>query len=376
MDIDRAINHIRSGRATRRQVHQTLAAVGLGTFTMGTFARPGQTQDDTPMYFTWGGNPYDEFFAGYTETYGAMPELTYFGDEDEAYAKMRAGGFEPDVVDPCSYEIRRWYDAGLIAEIETDRLTNYPDIIPSLKTVKDAVIDDKTMWVATDWGVTSVVYRADLAPEYVDNESWAILWDEKYAGKLSNDNSVIDGFTTGAMYLGLDPFNLTEDEIQQVRDVLVAQRSLLLYYGPSRTDFTQAMASGELVAGTGWSSAVLELREQGLDIRMMDPKEGVMTWVCGICRHASNDGRGEDMVEMAHAVIDAVISPEVGYYYIIENGSGYSNMKSFEMVTEEELAERSLPRDPEVMLSRGIFQNAMAHMDEISNMWEEIKAGF
>jgi hypothetical protein len=82
------------------------------------------------------------------------------------------------------------------------------------------------------------------------------------------------------------------------------------------------------------------------------------------------------MVEKAHAVIDAVISPEVGYYYIIENGSGYSNVKSFEMVTDEELAERSLPRDPEVMLSRGIFQNAMANIEEISTMWEEIKAGF
>jgi spermidine/putrescine transport system substrate-binding protein len=375
MDIDHAIKHIRSGRATRREINQALAAVGLGTFTLGTFARPGQAQGDTPMYFTWGGNPYEEFFAGYAETYGAMPELSFFGDEDEAFAKMN-GGFEPDVVDPCSYEIRRWYDAGLIADIETDRLTNYPDIIPSLKTVKDAQIDGKTMWVATDWGVTSIVYRADLAPEYVDNESWSILWDKKYAGKLSNDNSVIDGFTTGAMYLGLDPFNLTQDEIAQVRDALVAQRELLLYYGPSRTDFSQAMASGELVAGTGWSSVVLELQEQGLDVRMMNPKEGVMTWVCGICRHASNAGRGEEMVEKAHALIDAVISPEVGYYYIIENGSGYSNMKSFEMVSDEELAERSLPRNPEEMLSRGIFQNAMANMAEITTMWEEIKAGF
>ena len=375
MDIDRVINHLRSGKATRRDINRALAAVGLGTFTLGVLSRPGHADDGVPMYFTWGGNPYEEFFAGYAEAYGSLPDLSFFGDEDEAYAKM-TGGFEPDVVDPCSYEIRRWYDAGLIAEIQTDRLTNYPDVIPSLKQVKDAQIDGKTMWVATDWGITSVVYRADLAPEYVGNESWSILWDEKYKGKLSNDNSVIDGFSTGAMYLGLDPFNLNEEEIAQVRDALVAQRDLLLYYGPSRTDFTQAMASGELVAGTGWSSTVLELREQGLDVRMMDPKEGVMTWVCGICRHASNDGRGEEMVEKAHAIIDAVISPEVGYYYIIDHGSGYSNMKSFEMVSDEELAERSLPRDPEQMLSRGIFQNAMSHMDQIANLWEEIKAGY
>ena len=375
MDIDRLITLLRSGKASRRQVNQALAAVGLSTFTAGILNRPGHADDGQAMYFTWGGNPYEEFFAGYAETYGGLPDLSYFGDEDEAYAKM-LGGFEPDVVDPCSYEIRRWYDAGLITEIETDRLTNYPDIIPSLKNVQDAQIDGKTMWVATDWGITSIVYRPDLAPEYVDNESWSILWDDKYTGKLSNDNSVIDGFTAGAMYLGLDPFNLSDDDIMQVRDALVAQRELLLYYGPSRTDFVQAMASGELVAGTGWSSSIMELRDQGIDVRMMDPKEGVMTWVCGICRHASNAGRSEEMVEKAHAIIDAVISPEVGYYYIMENGSGYSNMKSFEMVTDQELAERSLPRDPEQMLSRGIFQNAMANMDEIATMWEEIKAGY
>lgn len=374
MDFDQQLSRIRSGRASRREINRALAAAGLGTFTMGLMARPGRA-DMQPMYFTWGGNPYEEFFAGYAETWGALPDLSFFGDEDEAYAKM-VGGFEPDVVDPCSYEIRRWHDAGLIAPIDTARLAHYADVIPSLKQVQDATIDGNTMWIATDWGITSVVYRADLAPEYVGNESWSILWDEAYAGKLSNDDSVIDGFAAGAMYLGLDPFTLTEPEIARVREALVAQRPLLLTYGPSRTDFVQAMASGALVAGTGWSSSVLPLREQGLDVRMMSPKEGVMTWVCGICRHASNDGRGEEMVEKAHALIDAVISPEVGVYYIMENGSGYSNMKSFDMVSEADLAARSLPRDPEELLSRGVFQNAMAHIEQISTAWEEIKAGF
>jgi len=55
------------------------------------------------------------------------------------------------------------------------------------------------VWVPIDWGQTSIVYRTDLAPEYVDNETWAILWDPKYKGKLAVFDSLVDGVVIAAV---------------------------------------------------------------------------------------------------------------------------------------------------------------------------------
>ena len=47
------------------------------------------------------------FVADYEKTYGEKPTIAIYADEDEAFAKMRAG-YHPDVMGPCSYEFPRW----------------------------------------------------------------------------------------------------------------------------------------------------------------------------------------------------------------------------------------------------------------------------
>lgn len=372
MNFDQQLSRIRSGRASRREINRALAAAGLGTFTMGLMARPGRA-DMQPMYFTWGGNPYEEFFAGYAETWGAMPELSYFGDEDEAYAKM-VNGFEPDVVDPCSYEISRWNDAGLIAPIDTARLTNYADVIPSLKQVQDATIDGETMWIATDWGITSVVYRADLAPEYVGNESWSILWDPAYAGRLAQRDAMDDVVMEAALLLGIeDPFDMTDEELDRIRAKLAEQRPLLRYYWQDQTSVIQAVAAGEVVATYAWNDAYAILKKEGVDVGFMVPKEGILTWVDATCIIEGGPGTTEE----ALAYIDAAISPETGKFLIEEYGYGSSNEKAYDIADPELLVELGID-DPDRVLALGMFYEAFEPetREKAVNMFEEVKAGF
>ena len=129
----------------------------------------------------------------------------------------------------------------------------------------------------TDWGLTSVLYRADLAPEYVDNESWGLLWDPKYKGRLSMADSLIDGVMVAAIYIGAkDPFNMTDDEMAKTRAALKEQLPLMRYYWTSPADIEQALASGELVATSAWNSSYAALKKEGLDVRYTSPKEGAM----------------------------------------------------------------------------------------------------
>ena len=60
------------------------------------------------------------------------------------------------------------------------------------------------------------------------------------------------------------------------------QRPLLRFYTNDTTSWEQALASGELVAAALWNDSPLNLRKQGIPVAFMNPKEGPMTWVCGI----------------------------------------------------------------------------------------------
>lgn len=384
IDVNRITDGIMGGKYNRREVHAILGALGFSaTMVPLSAARAQETSvescgDGAPLVFTWSG--YDEvhFHEQYVAEHGCGPNFSFWGDEEEAFAKMRAG-FAPDVMAPCTYKIKQWNDAGLLGEIDTSLLSNWDHVIPSLQNVGDSIIDGRRVFVPMDWGQTSVTFRTDLAPEYVEeeNHSWGILWDEKYAGRLSMIDSLIDGVAVAGIYGGLEnPYDLSDPaDMELVANLLREQLPLLRYYSNTMADVEQSLASGELVAAATWNSTITTLRGEGHPVAFMKPKEGAMTWVCGLSRSAMNDNEGDDMILKAHQVLDSYLSAEAGAWEIINYGYGHANALSYGMVSEEELAERGLSKNPEDLLSKGILQIAMTPEDQIQVMFEDVKAG-
>ena len=358
---------------SRRDVTTRLLGLGLiSTCIPGVVshvATAAETKLEHPVAFVWAGYDDPDFYPDYVLKYGRPPNFGLYGDEEEALQKMRAG-YQPDVMLPCAYVVDRWYKAGLLGSIDTSALSHWEDVIPSLRQAEGGVIDGHRVMVPTDWGVTSVIYRTDIAPEYVGNESYEILWDPKYKGRLATIDSQIDGVSVAALYAGLDPFNMSLDDIETVRSVLQKQRVLLRMYTSDNTSITQSLASGEVVAALGWSTDYANLKAEGVPVRFMQPSEGVMTWICGVAIHAKSRFR-----EMAHEIIDAMISPDGGAFAIRENGTGVANRKAFDLVEPELLISLGLNRDPEGVLKNGVMQRSQRNADAIAVMYEEVKLG-
>jgi spermidine/putrescine transport system substrate-binding protein len=154
--------------------------------------------------------------------------------------------------------------------------------------------------------------------------------------------------------------------------LLREQLPLLRYYSSSPTDIQNALASGEVVAAVGWNDAYSALKAEGIPVKFMEPKEGAMTWTCGICLMTEGDA---SKLDKAYDLIDALISPEAGAWEINEFGYGHANRKAFELVDEEILAARGLTKNPEDRLNSGIFQEPIGNEPELQTMFEEIKTG-
>ena len=80
-------------------------------------------------------------------------------------------------------------------------------------------------------------------------------------------------------------------------------------------------------------------------------------------------------LEKAHDAIDAFLSPDSGVFSILDEGYGHANVHSYDLVPEGLLQERGLSKDPEAILSAGIFQEPIANEAVLQAMFEEIKAG-
>lgn len=372
MNRNAFLDRLVAGRLTRREVAKGFCAVGLGLVTVPMITRPARP-DHKLTVFTWGGYDLPEFHRRYTEKHGHSPGFSLYADNDEAFQKINAG-FRPDMVAPSSLMVRRFYDAGLIRPIDTSRLSNWPDVFDKLKGLRGTRMGDKHWYVPWDWGNSSVVFRTDLVdPGYVERNSWKILWDDRYAGRLAVNDQMDSVIIPAALVLGVDdPFNMSDEELAEVKKLIEAQKKVLRYYWTGQAEMEQAMAAGELVAAYSWNDSVARLKAQGVPVAYMTPVEGILSWVDGY--NLVKDGPGDE--DAAYDFLDAILSPEAGKALIETYNYGSSNRKAFDLVDPTLLANLGIDK-PERVMDRGVFFEAIEGKlrDKYIQVFDDVKFG-
>ncbi len=335
---------------------------GGGGKTAGT-ARP-------VTLFQWEDYMDPPFLADYEKTYNEKPNVTIFADEDEAFAKMRAG-YHPDVMGPCYYEFPRWREAGLIQPIDTARLKNWNKISPTLRNLPGISAGGTKVWfVPHYWGNTSITFRTDLAPEYVQSQSWNILFDPRYKGRVSVLDGVDDTVPFIAHMIGIDAYNMTPAQYEQVKAKLREVVKQSRFVSSDDTTLTQGLASGEVVAAMSWRIIFKTLRAEGRPVAYMNPPGGIFTYVCGLTMHKDPSDEAK-----ALALIDSSLSDGAAQYTIEHIGDEPSNEVALAHVSDQTFAKLGLSRDVETFLKSGIVQRRLQNKDRIVNDWTEIRAG-
>ncbi|MEM9371863.1 MAG: extracellular solute-binding protein [Pseudomonadota bacterium] len=373
MDVIDQMNAVKTGELSRRAFGRSLLAAGVGLVTLPlTQGAARAAAEDQATYFTWGGYDVPELFGSYEAKNGAMPNFATFGGSEEALTKMRAG-FVVDVSHPCNQAVPRWIQSGLFQPLDTSRLSNWSDVMPDLYNIQGNVVDGQPYMAPFDWGQTSVTYRTDLF-ELEGEESWSMLWDKRYKGRLASLASGADAWWCGAIYSGVDFKDIaTDDAFSRIGAAMREQRPLIRVYTDDTTSLQQALASGELAAAMTWNETATALKGEGIPAAFAKPKEGALTWVCGAMIH-----KDAPNVDKAYDVIDSMLSPETGKFIIGDYGYGHSNLKSFETFTDEDLVNLGLSREPADILNAGHYQVPQTQEWEtrMNNEFEQIKAGF
>jgi len=358
----------------RRTFNRALAGLGLGMATLPLAGRAAQAAAPV-AYMTWAGYELPEFHQAFIAKYGTSPDVTFYAEEEEALTKLRAG-FLPDVAHPCMSNIAKWRDAGVVEPIDTGRLRNWPDMIEALTAIPGAQAEGRQWIVPIDWGPNGVAMRTDLVdPKYIEDPSWMILWDERYAGRLSMWDSVDGAVAVAAVVLGIKDTNAVGDEdFARIEDLIRRQYKLARFFWGSETDAETAMASGEVVASYLWGGVTNRLIAAGVPIMYAPgPKEGVASFACGLV--LVKGGKGDEQAK--YDFIDAWTDPESGKYLIEAYGYGHSNAKAYDMVSEEVLTSQGLTRDINAFLAKSSFMQSWSPevRDRYVKMFEDIKAG-
>jgi len=373
MDVIDQVYAVRDGKLDRRAFNKSLLALGIFPVMMPLMPRVVRAApQDHATWFTWGGFDVPDYFEEYVAKRGELPNFSTYGSVEEALNKLKSG-FVPDIAMPCLTDVPRWAETGLFQPIDTSRLSNWPDVIPELWNVPFNLKDGKPWMVPWEWGQTSIAYRTDLF-EVQGEESWDMLWDKRYSGRLGMLGGGGDVWWCAAIKAGV-PFGQihTDEAFEKISAVLREQRPLIRVYSDDTVSTDTALAAGELVACMAWNSTVVNLTEQKVPVKFARPKEGALTWVCGQMLHAK-----APKLDSAYDVLNSLLSEASSAALLRGSGYGGSNRKAYNQFTDEELAALGLGRKPMEILQAGHFGIPQsAEWDQrMTSTWEQIKLGF
>jgi spermidine/putrescine transport system substrate-binding protein len=342
----------------------------LGTVAVTLIGTTAFAADPDLLVFDWSGYEEEGFFVEYAAKHGSGPTYAFFGEEEEAFQKLRSG-FKADVAHPCSQSVDKWYQAGLIEPWDTSKIPNYETLADLYKNDPTFVRDGNVYFIPADLGMTGIAYLADnITPE--DVASLQVFHDPKYAGRISLPDNVDDAYALAYLATGTSDWTkATQEDFAAANAWLRTAHANNRAYWADGAELAQLMATGEVLISWSWNETPVQMNGDGINVGFQrEATEGSSAWFCGYVNLV--DGPGSE--DKAHDFINSFLSQPTADYIVNEWGYGHSNtfaMGTFgaETLTEVGLNEITAPQLAQLPMDTSL-------REQMIKEFERIKAGF
>jgi putative spermidine/putrescine transport system substrate-binding protein len=327
------------------------AAIGLAL----AVGAPAGAEEGELRLFVFDGYADDGWVEEFEEITGAEVNITYTGSVDEMFAKMAgSNGDDYDLISLDTSAILRYHEQGLLAQIDTSKIENLGNLMPAFQDVAEVQIDGGVYAVPMAWGSLGLIYDVE---EFGDNPptSWDILWNEDYRGRMIALDDANNNIVNTAIYLGFDnPYNLSDEEFDAVRDALLAQKALLKTYYAGFAEGMDIWESSDVVAMFAMGEfQKVGMADRGLDVQYIIPSEGGIGWLdCWIM------SRGVQDEDLAMRWISFFLEKKIGQEMSAKYGYGNTTSVSEGLDYADRLNWLQPPED---------FERRVA-------LWNEVKA--
>ncbi|WP_226780749.1 ABC transporter substrate-binding protein [Oceaniglobus trochenteri] len=325
-------------------------------------------QDAELLVFDYPGFEIPAFHNKYVEENGASPTFAFFGDEEEAFQKLRSG-FTADVSHVCAGSVTKWVESGILEPWDTSRIAAYGDLDANL-TGKDVSADTDTFFIPTDFGSTGIAYNTDEVPAE-DVASLEVFKNPKYAARITLPDNVDDAYALAYLATGTtDWTTATDEQFQAASDWLREVHGNLRTYWTDPAELAQLLATGEVLVAWAWNETLPTMVEEGFPIGFQrEATEGSSLWLCGYVN--LKDGQGSE--DKAYGFMNAMLDPS-STEPLLDAGYGHSNATAMQSFGDEALSAVGLGQIDAPVLAQLPMSNELR--EKQSETFEKIKAGF
>ncbi|PSP81749.1 spermidine/putrescine ABC transporter substrate-binding protein [Halobacteriales archaeon QS_4_69_225] len=378
-----------NGRSHGRRIDRRTYLAGAGA--VGLAAAAGCTGNGgggtTINILTW--EEFREMEENIEETLDVSINIEASASSSTMFQRWNQGADEEfDIAVPNNNLVPRFLESGLIAPVDTNAVTSYDGIYDKFQQFVDQQFtqDGDAYGVPIRWGWYGYSYDTRNVPEH--DPSYRVMFEEDYIDADLSGNIVMydeanKTMPVAALYLAEardDPsyrealegeeMTFSEEQINEMQDLLVEQKSRLQGYISKDPRFISGFTQGNFLVGHSGRNETIEMRTSGEDwVEFVVPQEGAMAWYETAVVSAASDN-----TETAWEVVNEFIAPENGAALARAGFSPSCNPDVAEELSEEqnELYGRISPERLEEFIP---FKDIADDVErKYSNAWNNVKA--
>lgn len=296
--------------------------------------------------------------AEFTRRTGIKVNYSTYESNEAMYTRLKNGGSSYDVIIPSDYMIGRLIAEDMLLPLDFNNIPNYQYVDEEFK---NRSYDPENRYsVPYTWGTVGIIYNTKYVTKPVD--SWSILWDQDYAGKILMFGNPRDAFGIAQLLLGIDVNTADKDQLQQAAEKLKEQKSVVQQYVMDQS-FSQ-MEQEESWIVPYYAGDFLTMQANNDNLAFAFPKEGFNLFIDAMCIPASAQNK-----KAAEMYINFMCDPEISAMNM--EFLGYSTpLSEAKQYMSAELVESEIAYPSAEILARGrtfetLPDETIRYMDEL-----------
>ncbi len=288
------------GALSRRQFVQGAAAAGLSVAAFPRFAAAADARQLN--FYNWDTYIGESTLEDFKSATGIEVKMDLFADNDELFAKLRAGNPGYDVIVPSNNWVARMAQAGMLEPLNHSLIPNIENIAP--RFLGNISFDPgRKFSLPYMWGTIGVGYRKSKFREPPGSLKW--LYDsDTYSGRIALMSECDFLLGMALKYLGYSINSTDAAQLTQAEQLVIRQKPHIKSFAEDNGQ--DLLASGEVDLVLEWNGDIAQLMAEDDDIGYVLPSEGGVLWEDTLAIP-----KGAPHPENAHAFINFIHDPKV-----------------------------------------------------------------
>lgn len=199
-----------------------------------------------------------EYARKFEEETGIKVYMSSYSTNEELFVKLRAtGGRGYDLIIPSDYAVKKLVGENLLKKIDTSKLTFYKQLNPLL--LGHHFDPHNEYSIPYEWEIYLLGVNTNLLnrSEWAKSSAWDLAFSPQKFGKnyrLNMTNDPVEAILFAATYLFGPVNSLTDEQQEQVKELLINQKQFVEAYASVRSDYF--LGTGNAVVALAQSSEI------------------------------------------------------------------------------------------------------------------------